>query len=220
MAPVAGLRLDSSNRLADRERMASPLRSWWPIAALLAVFAAMLALGGPGSAVDRALLYRAQIDPIVPAARLVTQLGDWWFLLVAGGFAAAGLAIHGQWRRAALLVVLLLSERSLVEASKFLFDRVRPDPAGHLVAVQSMAFPSGHAANAMTLGLGLALLVPRRARRAAVVAALLYAVLVGLSRPILGVHWPSDVVGGWALGAAWTLLLVRLLGGTSARERH
>jgi undecaprenyl-diphosphatase len=85
-----------------------------------------------------------------------------------------------------------------------------------------MAFPSGHSANAITLGLGLALLLtaPGRARAAAVAAALLFALLVGVSRMVLGVHWPSDVAGGWLLGALWTVLLVRLAAGTGAPRPH
>jgi undecaprenyl-diphosphatase len=85
-----------------------------------------------------------------------------------------------------------------------------------------MAFPSGHSANAMVLGLGLALLATAsgRGRRAALALGLAFALIVGLTRLILGVHWPSDVVGGWTLGAAWTLLLLHLFGGTSPSERH
>jgi undecaprenyl-diphosphatase len=84
-----------------------------------------------------------------------------------------------------------------------------------------MAFPSGHSANAMAVWLAVALLAaPERLRVPAVAAALAVALLVGLSRLVLGVHWPSDVAGGWALGAACTLLLVRLADGTSPAARH
>jgi undecaprenyl-diphosphatase len=64
----------------------------------------------------------------------------------------------------------------------------------------------------MTLGLGLALLCTAsgRGRGPALAAGLLFAFLVGTSRMVLGVHWPSDVAGGWAFGALWTLLLLRL----------
>ena len=56
-------------------------------------------------------------------------------------------------------------------------------------------------------------------RRPAIALALAIALVTGLCRLILQVHWPSDVVGGWAFGAAWTLLLVRLFG-TAPPARH
>jgi undecaprenyl-diphosphatase len=51
-----------------------------------------------------------------------------------------------------------------------------------------------------------------RWRGLAVTGALLIAFLVGLSRVMLGVHWPSDVIGGWAFGALWVLVTLRLAG--------
>jgi undecaprenyl-diphosphatase len=149
----------------------------------------------------------------VPTARLLTHLGDGWTVIAAALLAAGGLLVAGHRRRAILLLVILVSEKLLVEAMKAGFDRARPDVAGHQVAVHSLAFPSGHSANAMTVWLAIALLATGpRWRRPAVAAALAVAFLVGLSRLLLQVHWPSDVAGGWAFGAAWTLLLVRLFG--------
>jgi undecaprenyl-diphosphatase len=120
--------------------------------------------------------------------------------------------LRKRYRAALLLALLLVSERVVVAVVKLGFARDRPDPAGHLDAVHTMAFPSGHSANAMTLGLGIAMLFTAagKGRAAAVTAGLLFAALVGGSRMVLGVHWPSDVAGGWAFGALWTLLLLRL----------
>jgi undecaprenyl-diphosphatase len=194
---------------------------WLLCAVLVALFAAMLLLGGPESP-DRALLIAAQADPLVPAARFLTDFGAWWAVLLAGGAGAALLALRRQWRRALALAAIVVTQRFVVEALKLAFDRARPDPAGHLVGVNSLSFPSGHAANGMVIGLGLALLLPMsaRARPAAVAAGLLFALAIGGTRLVLGVHWPSDVVGGWSLGALWTLLLVRLAGEPSPREGH
>ncbi len=81
-----------------------------------------------------------------------------------------------------------------------------------LVEVHYQSFPSGHAANSMIAYLAIAWLAfddPVH-RRWAVAAALLLSFLIGLSRPMLGVHWPSDVIAGWAFGLFWTLLVVGL----------
>jgi undecaprenyl-diphosphatase len=200
----------------------SAFRFWSLLAGLVGLFAAMLVLGGPSAHADRAILIATQVDALVNPARLVTRGGDWWFVLVVGAIGAAWLLLKRLWRRAALLALLLLTERTIVEFLKLVFDRARPDPAGHKVAVHSLAFPSGHSANAMVLGLALALLLPMspRARTAALAAAFLYAFGIGATRLVLGAHWPSDVVGGWALGALWTLLVVRLAAGTDEAQPH
>lgn len=190
-------------------------RFLFPLAIALLLLAGLLALllGGPQTRVDPALLAALGIAPLVPTARLLTRLGDGWIVLAASVAAAGGLLLRGHRRRAILLLVILASERLLVEAMKAGFDRARPDPAGHHTAVHSMAFPSGHSANAMAVWLAIALLATSpRLRRPAVALALAIAFVTGLCRLVLGVHWPSDVVGGWAFGAAWTLLLVHLFG--------
>jgi undecaprenyl-diphosphatase len=190
-------------------------RLLFPIAlALLALIGiAALLLGGPQTRADPALLAALAIPSLVPAARLLTHLGDGWIVLAASVAASALLLLRGHPRRAILIPVILASERLLVEAMKWGFDRGRPDVAGRQVAVHSMAFPSGHSANAMAVWLAIALLATSpRLRVPAVVVALVLAVVTGLCRLILQVHWPSDVVGGWAFGAAWTLLLVHLFG--------
>lgn len=194
----------------------------FPLAIAFLVLAGLAALlfGGPHSRFDPQLLAAFAEPALVPAARLVTHFGDGWAVLSAGLAGAAGLLVAGHRRRAILLLVILASQRLLVEAMKGGFDRARPDVAGHQVAVHSMAFPSGHSANAMAVWLALALLATSPGlRRPAVALALAIAFATGLSRILLQVHWPSDVVGGWAFGAAWTLLLVRLFG-TSPPARN
>lgn len=183
------------------------------IALLALIAAAALLLGGPQTRVDPGLLAAFAEPALVPSARLLTHLGDGLTVLAASVAAAAILLIRGHRRRAILLLVILASERLLVEAMKAGFDRARPDVAGRQVAVHNLAFPSGHSANAMAMWLAVALLATGpKLRRPAVALALAVACVTGLCRLVLQVHWPSDVVGGWALGAAWTLLLVHLFG--------
>ena len=186
--------------------------------ALICVVA--LAAGGPQTRIDPRVLALFADPSLVPAARLLTHLGDVTTVLAVALAAAAWLLFQGHRRRAILLLVIVISERLLVEAMKNLFDRARPDPLGHEVAVHNLAFPSGHSANSMAGWLAVALLATSpRLRLPAIVLALTIALVTGICRLVLQVHWPTDVVGGWAFGGAWTLLLVRLFG-TAPPARH
>jgi len=192
------------------------------VAILAALWLAMLLLGGPASDADAILRHAFRVPALVPAARLLTRLGDWTLLLPLTLVAAAALAWFVSRRSALIYVGLILGGRALVELEKVAIGRARPDENGRLVHVATLSYPSAHAAYSMIAWLGLALLAARsrRTRTVAVALALTLAFLVGASRLVLAVHWPSDVIGGWAFGAGWTLLLLRLVGGTAARETH
>lgn len=185
------------------------------LAALALAWGVMLLFGG--MELDRALivlLHAGERPELARAARVVTEFGGGAVLLAVTALGVLALALRREWRAAALLVAITISGRILVEAQKGWTHRLRPEDHQHLVAAQSYAFPSGHAANATLVWLTLALLLPRtpRARAFAVWAAVWLALLVGVSRVMLGVHWPSDVIAGWALGLFWALLLLRLSG--------
>ena len=99
----------------------------------------------------------------------------------------------------------------LSEGLKLGFARPRPELAPHMVEVYSASFPSGHALLSaiayLTLGAMLARAsTKKRIKTLALMVAAMLTILVGLSRIYLGVHWPSDVLAGWALGAAWAAL--------------
>ena len=110
-----------------------------------------------------------------------------------------------------VLLLIAMLGRALSEAQKYWVARVRPDLEPHLVVVKTQSFPSGHATSSMIFYLTVALALTARTRweRPAAAAAILLSILVGLSRVMLGVHWPSDVVGGWAFGALWVMLTLR-----------
>ena len=170
-------------------------------------------LGGTGPLDHQLLhaLYSADRPDVRSAVIFITNLGQWAVLVTLTLIGALWLLYRRQGRVALLLLAITLVGRLLVDLQKVGVGRHRPVDEVHLVTVRDLSFPSAHAANTMIVFLSLALLVaPRRYRYLAVPLALIATGLVGITRPMLGVHWPSDIVGGWAFGAAWVLLMVAL----------
>ena len=191
------------------------------VAALAALWLAMMMTGT--GAVDRALLdalYVAGQPQLRAFMQSFTLLGNWPAVIGVSLVAALWLWLTRHPRAALLLLGITLTGRLLVELQKIGVNRLRPDLIEHLVPVKSLSFPSAHAANSMILWLTIALLLPRPEwRPTAVAAALLTTFAVGISRPMLGVHWPSDVIGGWAFGAAWVLAMIALAERWPARDK-
>jgi undecaprenyl-diphosphatase len=154
-------------------------------------------------------------------ARIITRFGDPDLLLLVTGLAALLLIARRQVRPAALFLGISLSGRGLVDLQKWWIARPRPDAHLHLVGTRTDSFPSGHASSAVLVWVTLALLIPKEARwrRPALIAAALVAILAGLSRPMLGVHYPSDVIAGWCFGLFWILLLTWLTAGRFRTQR-
>ncbi|MEA3000128.1 MAG: hypothetical protein QOK17_1961 [Sphingomonadales bacterium] len=199
----------------------SPSKTYLLALILLALWFAMLLLGGPRSAADPALLALFQASALVPAARVVTWLGNAAVLLPLSVAAALVLGWRISRRAGLVYLIMILAGRVVVELEKAMVARQRPAPAGQLVHVTTLAFPSGHAAYSMMAWLGLALLAaPARHRAWAVAAGIALALLVGSTRLVLAVHWPSDVIGGWTFGAGWVLLWTRLAEGRAAAPLH
>ena len=113
-----------------------------------------------------------------------------------------------------LIIYVLVAVGSGVAISLLLkagFSRPRPDLVPHGQAVYTSSFPSGHSMAAavtyLTLGAMLASARSNRWVRGYLLGlALLVSGAVGVTRVYLGVHWPTDVLGGWTAGAAWALL--------------
>jgi undecaprenyl-diphosphatase len=168
--------------------------------------------GGP---LDRQIyeaLYAGHRPALAAFAHVLTFFGE-PILLISGGFlVAAWLWWRGHRRLPIALLLIVLVGRGFSELQKYWIARVRPDLEPHLVVVQTSSFPSGHATSSMIFYLTLALALTKASRwhRPAALGAILLSLLIGLSRVMLGVHWPSDVVGGWAFGLLWVLLTLRL----------
>ena len=144
-------------------------------------------------------------------ARDITALGStdilWCAVLAVAGF----LILDRRYRATVFVVVAVLSGWAVSFALKDLFDRTRPTVVPHLMPAHFSSFPSGHSMMAavvyFTLGSLLSSLVKRRRLKVYFLTlAAILSVLVGLSRLVLGVHYPTDVAAGWAAGLAWAIL--------------
>jgi undecaprenyl-diphosphatase len=118
------------------------------------------------------------------------------------------LLLRRRLRTALFLFAAISGGQLLSSLLKLGFDRPRPDLVPHGMTVYSASFPSGHAMMTAVVYLTLAALLARSESRHRIRAFLLLlavsvTLLVGVSRIYLGVHWPSDVLGGWMIGSAW-----------------
>ena len=154
-------------------------------------------------------------DAWVFVAKAFSALGSFVGLAILSLFLAFFLRRRGwQWALALAPFVSLLVATLASAGAKALFGRDRPPVTLHAVTVTSTAFPSGHATDAAacllagSFVLALTVAVRRRGQLLWLLAGLVGAGLVGLSRLILAVHWLSDVVAGWALGTAIAVVVV------------
>jgi undecaprenyl-diphosphatase len=173
------------------------------------------------------LLLRDPADPAKPwgpgwlqtSVRDVTALGGTTIVLPLTLLVAGYLALVRKRGAALFLLAAILGAVALGALLKLGFERPRPDLVEHGVLTYTWSFPSGHATGAaatyLTLGALLARFQPRRRVKVYILSvAVLITVAVGLSRIYLGVHWPTDVLAGWTVGAGWALLcwtVVRVL---------
>lgn len=178
-------------------------------------------LEGETGKFDEAILLALRVpgdtsDPIGPGwveevARDITSLGGNTVLSMIVAI-VVGYLLMVRKRAAALLVFVSVAGGMLLSMLlKTGFARTRPDLVPHEVQVYTLSFPSGHAMLSAVTYLTLGALLMRLESQARVKAylmgvAVVLSLLVGISRVYLGVHWPTDVLGGWCVGAAWAML--------------
>lgn len=193
------------------------------LAAALWIFASIAdeVVEGESHAFDKAVLLAMRMPQ-----DLAEPWGPLWLEELARDFTALGgagvltflilavlgfLLLQGKPRVAGVMIVAIGGGMLLSPVLKLGFDRPRPDLVPHEVSVYSASFPSGHALHAavvyLTLGALLARVQPhRRLKGYVLTVSVVLMVLVGSTRVYLGVHWPTDVLAGWAAGAAWAIL--------------
>ncbi|HBN30258.1 MAG TPA: hypothetical protein DD416_03325, partial [Rhodobacteraceae bacterium] len=146
---------------------------------------------------------------------LVMQGISW----IGGGiqrYVIVGILALALWRwsgrgAALAMAVATLASALTSDILKSFFARARPDLVPQLDLISSPAFPSGHATNAAVVYLLFIMLVPQARHPAWQLAAAAMILLMGLSRILLNVHWPTDVIGGWMLGASFALMVAAVI---------
>ncbi|MGI8880465.1 MAG: phosphatase PAP2 family protein [Jatrophihabitans sp.] len=199
------------------------------VAVLLGVVTALVVTRtGPVVRLDRWIedtvhRYALRHDGFVTAMKAVSVVGTshvWW--VVFAGL-AGWLLYRRSARLAAFVLVTSIASSALNTVVKGLVDRPRPTFAHPVATASGSSFPSGHAQAAIVgCGVVLAVVLPRVQRWiqvGLVAATVLITLTIGLSRIALGVHFPSDVVGGYLLGALWVLVLGAAFGLSTPRGR-
>lgn len=220
-----------------RCRSLMKIRREWPVLLTLLLSAAGtwlfivladMVVDGNADAIDKELLllFRDQEDPSRMAGprwfqemmRDFTGLGSTGVLTLVTLSAVGFLVLERKDHAALLLLISVLGGVLLSNALKLTFARPRPPFADIGPLVTSASFPSGHSMMSavvyLTIGAIVAHMRPDpRVGAFVLTLAVFVTVLVGLSRIYLGVHWPTDVLAGWAVGSAWAILclLVALL---------
>lgn len=148
-------------------------------------------------------------------AKAVSAAGDTTSVAIYAILACVLLAWRKYWDQAVLVAVAAAGAGALVFFGKLLIARDRPPVIDHLVTETNHSYPSGHAlGSTVAAGILVAVLLPVLARRITrilvITVAALFAVAVGLSRLYLGVHWPTDVLAGWLIGACWLSMCLTL----------
>lgn len=203
------------------------------IVAVLGILAFVLLAGemleGDTRALDMALVRAAQsllvAHPwVFEVMRDLSGLGSTVVLTLFTVITAGYLALVSMRSSALLVAASTISGSLCVSAFKVAFGRARPDTAYAELVATTLSFPSGHASMSAVVFLTLGALVantrPLWVERLYILcAAATMTMLVGFSRIALGVHWATDVLGGWAFGSAWAIAWL-LLAGFLSRRRH
>jgi undecaprenyl-diphosphatase len=145
---------------------------------------------------------------VIDVLEAITFLGKPELLALLAALVGLRLVLTGHVRLGLFVVVAVIGGWLVDNGLKELIGRERPVFDDPVSTSSGPSFPSGHAMTS-TAAYGAVVLLARR--RAVTVAAIVLVVAIGITRIVLGVHWVTDVLGGWVVGAAWVLLCARVL---------
>ena len=183
---------------------------------------------GDTQAFDEAMLHLIDEHRVAWVERSlleITALGTGLVVSVIVGVAAMFLWLTRHRYSAVLLLVATLGGIVLNNLLKLTFKRPRPQVFEWVTEPMSSSFPSGHAMSSAIVYVTVAYLAARLMKRRifrwlTMLAALLLIALIGLSRLYLGVHYPSDVLGGFVIGIAWAAFCMATLEAVQAYARR
>jgi len=216
--PLKPLLGDTTGPLLQRVGTSRLIAALASVAALLLTFAILSSemLEGETRTFDMAILrtaqaWRAAHPWLAEVARDFSGVGSTaaltLFVLLTVGY----LLVCSARRSAVLVAVSTLSGTACMRGFKALFGRARPDSSFAEFVVDGLSFPSGHSTMSAIVFITMGALVARTQPRPAqgvfvLLGAASLVLLVGLSRVTLGVHYATDVIGGWAFGTAWAIV--------------
>lgn len=216
MKPVTDNKLPSHP--VRRLMAAIPSKIWTPLGIAFVIFLIAVSLFAAiaeavtdhkTTAFDDAILLgihsiaSPQLDMLVT---ILTQFGSLIGVVALTAGIAGLFIVRREWRRTAMLLIVVGGASALNLILKLIFARTRPDLWTHLVTEVSYSFPSGHAMASMALAAGLVIALWRsRYRNIALIFGGVYALVVAFTRLYLGVHFPTDIIAGWCISIAWAL---------------
>lgn len=137
--------------------------------------------------------------------RSITVLGNGWFLTTVVVLTALAFLFRFRLHKSHIILLAGISSSIFISIFKHIFSRPRPQLWPHMVSVGPYGFPSGHALGTIVIyGIIAIFFAEAYPKRRGIIYAFFGSLifLIGLSRLYLGVHWPSDIIGGWIIGGA------------------
>lgn len=205
-----GLSMPTISRIKLKTLAIALVIFWLPIMLLLAIVAEVKERSPlPGDVTILERVHNAFPDSMSSFFLLWTNLGSAVGIIIMTAV-LVGALLYAHRRRFAILVVLGVGGAAATNlVLKGVIRRQRPTLWQSVIHENSFSFPSGHAMASSALALCVVVVLWRtRWRVAALIGGAIFMILVGLSRVYFGVHYPSDIVGGWLASFAWVMLLV------------
>lgn len=151
---------------------------------------------------------------------VVTNFGGTIAVVIITVLALAVLLAQKHYKHATIVAAAVGGAALINVLLKLIFERARPDLWEQFIVETSYSFPSGHAMISSVLAFAaIAVFWKTKWRLVVIIAAIVFTILIGFSRLYLGVHYPTDVIAGWFVSAAWALGVVAVVNGWVYQRR-